>query len=212
MTHIEEVTVKIVEIPLAGRVSLQITKGEYSDMLPVNIQSIGDNYVILMPIEIDNKILVLKDPEAQIDFLYAAEEEKPLIWKNISNMMVNVKGKPCVVLSSKKEGIPYNRRLNFRLPMDVKGKLKNLNIVIHDISSSGISFYLPKENRLRIGQSFEIRFMANYEELKVQGEIVREIEEDRRFLYGCTIKSTVAVDNFIADEQRRRLMKNRSHR
>ena len=62
--------------------------------------------------------------------------------------MVAVKGRQCIVLSTKSNGVQYNRRLNFRLSLDVQGTLKGQKIIVHDLSSTGISFYVRKENSL----------------------------------------------------------------
>lgn len=200
---------KINEIPLEARISLEITKDDNSDSVYVNIQRAAENVIVLFPVEIDNKVLVLNDSQLKIDVYYEVSDSKPLLWRNVAYGMVNVKGKPSIVLSSKSDGVKFNRRLNFRLPLDVQGILRGQKIVVHDLSSTGISFYIPKENRKTIGTPVDIKFVANYEEYSVQGNIVREVEEDDRYLYGCSIKANTIIDTFLAEEQRRRLMRNR---
>ena len=137
------------------------------------------------------------------------DNAKPIVWRNVAYGMVPVKGRQCIVLSTKSNGVQYNRRLNFRLPMDVQGNINGQKIIVHDLSSTGISFYVRRDNPKKIGTEFTMKFIANYDELAVQGKIVREFIDEDRILYGCSIKPSAIIDTFLAEEQRRRLMKNR---
>lgn len=199
----------ISEIPLEAKVSLEVEKGDESNVISVNIQKVAENVLVLLPVEIDGKVLVLRDKDLKIDVYYEVDNSKPIVWRNVAYGMVAVKGRQCIVLSTKSNGVQYNRRLNFRLSLDVQGTLKGQKIIVHDLSSTGISFYVRKENRKTIGTEVNIKFVANYDEMAVQGQIVREMEEEERYLYGCSIKPNTVIDTFLAEEQRRRLMKSR---
>ena len=202
---------KISDIPESARISLEIMKGDESDIISVNLQKVAENVLVLQPVEIDDKVLVLKDKDLKIDVYYEIDDSKPIVWRSVAYGMVAVKGRQCIVLSTKSNGVQFNRRLNFRLPLDVQGTLNGQKIIVHDLSSTGISFYLRKENRKTIGTEIAVKFIANYDEYAVQGKIVREmfVEDEERYLYGCSIKPNTIIDTFLAEEQRRRLIKNR---
>lgn len=202
---------KISDIPVEARISLEIMKGDESNAISVTLQKVAENVLVLQPVEIDDKVLVLKEKDLKIDVYYEVSDAKPIVWRSVAYGMVAVKGRQCIVLSTKSNGVQFNRRLNFRLPLDVQGTLNGQKIIVHDLSSTGISFYVRRENRKTIGMEIAIKFVANYDEYAVQGKIVREMEdvEQERFLYGCSIKPNTIIDTFLAEEQRRRLIKNR---
>lgn len=200
---------RIDDIPIEGHVNLQITKGELSDTISVYIQKVATNMIALMPVEVDGKTLILNDKDIKVDVIYVVDDDKPLIWKNVAYGMLAINNKHCIVLKTKNEGVHFNRRMEFRLPMDITGSAKGMRLLIHDISRTGISFKVPKNLRRSIGETLEIHFMGGYEEQVATATIVRELEDGERYLYGCTIKPSIKIDQFISDEQRRRLMQNR---
>ncbi|MBQ8591655.1 MAG: PilZ domain-containing protein [Lachnospiraceae bacterium] len=201
---------KIGDIPLDGTVLLKLHRLKQTTTLPVEIQKSMPMVVVLKPIIVGDKILNVEDAELKMDFIYERQNEKPLVWKHISFGTVRVENRPHVVLTDKSDGVEYNRRTTFRMDMDVKGLLNGKEkVVVHDLSSTGISFYAPAINPKAIGDPVLLSFMGGYEEITVAGEIVRVVPVDERNMYGCTIKSNLKIDQFLSDEQRRRAFKNR---
>lgn len=201
---------KIYEIPEEGALSLRIQKDHQSSVVDVEIYKIVSNMLVLKPIMVEDKVLNMDDSDARVELIYERENEKPLIWKSISYGTIKLENRPYVVLSDHTDGVVFNRRTNYRLDMDVQGILNgNERIIVHDLSSSGIAFYTAKDNKKEIGSPIQIKFVGGYEEIVVTGEIIREVIVGERNMYGCTIQSSMQVDKFLSEEQRRRVMKTR---
>lgn len=201
---------KITQIPEAGSLALRLHIGTHTSEIQVQIYKIMENMIVLNPIVINNKILNLGDTDVRMELIYERENEKPIMWRNISYGTVKLENRPYLVLASNSEGAVFNRRNNYRLPLDVKGILNGKDkIIVHDISSTGISFYTPSENKKKVGSPVAIKFTGCYEDIHVSGEIVREIEEEDRNMYGCKIKSSQQIDKFMSEEQRRRVIRSR---
>jgi len=184
-----------------------LTKDHKSSTIDASIYKISKNVIVLKPIIIENKVLHIQcDEGLVIDFIYQCENEKPLIWKHVAYGVVSIEGQPCLAIKDTKEGVGFNRRDNFRLAMDVPGVLNiNEKVLVHDISSTGISFYTQKKNKKQVGSAVDIVFVGGYEDVHVSGQIVREVELEERNLYGCTIKPSMIIERFLSEEQRRRL-------
>ena len=201
---------KIGEIPLDGTVLLKLHRLKQTTTLPVEIQKSMPMVVVLKPIMVGDKVLNVEDPDLKMDFIYERGNEKPLVWKHISFGTVRVDNRPHVVLTDKSDGVEYNRRTTFRLDMDVQGILNGKEkVVVHDLSSTGISFFVPLDKQKQIGMPIHITFLGGYDEISVAGEIVREVVMEERLMYGCTIKSNLKIDQFLSEEQRRRAFKQR---
>lgn len=199
----------IEEIVQGQEVVLEIKKGDDHSEIDAAVMMSGRSVVVLEPIVIDGKVLVLNDPDIRVNLVLTIENEKPQLWKSVSFGMKSIHNRQCIVLKSDKDSVTYNRRSSYRLPLDNQGFLRNEKIIIHDISTTGISFYTNKSNRKTVGSNIEIKFLAYYEEIQVKGTIVREIEEGERYLYGCVTNPNPAVDSYIASEQRKRVMMRR---
>lgn len=90
--------------------------------------------------------------------------------------------------------------------MGVNGKIQGENVVVHDISVSGISFRTKADApNKEIGSKVKITFEANYEQYSVNATIVRKAEDNGRMLYGCKIEANVNIDKLISIEQRKRM-------
>lgn len=202
---------RLEDLSQGQNVIIEIVKGDEHSEVDASIMMVNKSVVVLEPIVIDGKVLVLDDADIHVSLVLAIENEKPQLWKNVAFGMTSLNNRQCIVIKSLNESITYNRRGSYRLSMDTQGYIKNEKIVIHDISSTGISFYTKLDHRKTIGSEVTIKFTANYEDVYVKGTIVREIETDDRYLYGCTIHNNPVVDSFIASEQRKRVMKFRKN-
>ena len=198
---------KVFEIPDDGLISLKLNKEGKSTVVSAKIKKNTEKALFLEPIIINGKELNLADEkDLVIDLIYENQKDKPLIWRNIAYKMVVIDGRKIILMSDSKDGVHYNRRETFRLDMDVKGVLnKNESVIVHDISTSGISFYTPKENKKTVGDEIHVKFVGGYEDINVAGQIVREVEKEDRNLYGCEIKKNIQVEKFMVNEQRRRI-------
>ena len=133
----------------------------------------------------------------------AASFETGILPNVIGNIM---NGKQYVLVRSLDEGQEYNRRRTYRLPLDIKGSVLGIgDVIIHDISNTGIAFYLDKGKKCDIGQTVSIGFSARNKNYVVSATIARIVEEEKRCLYGCTMMSNPVIDGFINEEQRFRI-------
>ena len=198
---------KVYEIPGEGVISLKINKDDKSTVVNAKIKRNTEKIMLLEPIIVEGRELNLKDEkDLVIDLIYEDKMNKPLIWRNVLYKTIAIDNQYCIAISEGKDGAHFNRRENFRLDMDVKGVLnRNESIVVHDVSTSGISFYTPVEKKKNIGDEIHVKFTGGYEDIKVSGEIVREVASDDRNLYGCTIQRNMQVEKFMVEEQRRRI-------
>ncbi len=69
----------ISEIPLEAKVSLEVGKGDESNVISVNIQKVAENVLVLLPVEIDGKVVVLRDKDLKIDVYYEVDNSKPIV-------------------------------------------------------------------------------------------------------------------------------------
>lgn len=200
------VTMRLNNLTIGEEVELEIVKAEQKSVVFGKVLNDSiDNVIILEPIIIDDCVLVLDDKEIRINVIINIENEKPQVFTGVAFGMTVVGGKACVVIKSTKDSITYNRRSSFRLPLDVQGSVYNEKVIIHDISSSGLSFYTKREKKKRIGSDVKIKFVADYEEIEIVGKIVREVDEGDRTLHGCIIQNSPKINNYIASEQRKRI-------
>lgn len=201
---------KITEIPQDASLFLRIHKGTQQADVKVEIFKIMEKGIVLKPIIVDGKILNLEKEELRLELIYDRDDSKPLIWRTLSYAFLKRGEYSYTILADKNDGIEFNRRNTFRLDMDVQGTLnRNEIVIVHDISRTGISFYIAKDKKKMIGAPITITFQGGYEDITVTGTIVREQELEERVMYGCQIKSSLQVDKFLSEEQVRRLRRRR---
>lgn len=134
------------------------------------------------------------------------ENENPIVWNNVIAQNVNTDNVKGILIYSKSQGVKKNRRNTYRVPLGINGKIQGENVVIHDISVSGISFRTNDTASYReIGSKVKITFEANYEPYTVNATIVRRAEENGRVLYGCRIEANINIDKLVSIEQRKQM-------
>lgn len=201
---------KITEIPQEASLTLRISRDEQLFELSVEIYKVLDKGIVLFPIVVGGKVLNLGNSSAKLKLICERSEQKPLIWGDITYGMVKQDGYPCLVLADPKDGVEFNRRGMFRMPMDVQGLLNGQEeVIVHDISGTGISFYTSRDNEKEVGERVTLRFQGGYEQLSVAAKIVRKQENEDRVLHGCAMNSTKEVDKFLSEEQARRINRRR---
>ena len=123
-------------------------------------------------------------------------------WKNISCETVSYGNVSLYELKTNtfnKMGISVDRRNDTRIKVDLPGAaitkkdLLSTDIIINDISNSGISFYSSKQlidiiNRPLVIEFKETIHKTNYL-IKIECKPIREIKQESGYLYGCIIMS-----------------------
>ena len=197
---------KLNELSTESSVQLEFKVGKEKLYLDANIAQIARSGLVLYPVMYEGKAVSYKNNQNAVNLVLKQNEGKPLIWKNVAVSNAAMNGKQYVLVRSLDEGQEYNRRRTYRLPLDIKGSILGIgDVIVHDISNSGIAFYLEKGKKCDIGQTVSIGFSARNKNYVVSATIARIVEEENRYLYGCTMMSNPVIDTFINEEQRFRI-------
>lgn len=197
---------KLNELTNDSQLQLEFTTGSEKLYIDVQIAQVSRSGLVLYPVLYDGKTLSFKDNHNIVNIVLLQSNGKPLIWKNVTVSNAVVNGNPYVLVRSLDDSMEYNRRRNYRLDLDMQGNILGVGeVIIHDISNGGISFYLDKHRSCQVGQTVNIGFSSRGDNYTVKATIRRIVEEEERCLYGCTMSSTPMIDAFIIAEQRYRI-------
>lgn len=197
---------KLNELSAESAIQLEFKVGKEKLYLDANIAQVARSGLVLYPVMYEGKAVSFKNNQNAVNLVLNQNEGKPLIWKNVAVSNAAMNGKQYVLVRSLDEGQEYNRRRTYRLPLDIKGSILGIgDVIVHDISNSGIAFYLEKGKKCDIGQTVSIGFSARNKNYVVSATIARIVEEENRYLYGCTMMSNPVIDTFINEEQRFRI-------
>ena len=198
---------KLNQLTNDSTLQLEFEAGQEKLYLDVQIAQVSKSGLVLYPVIIEGKALSFKNNANVINLVYLQKEGKPLLWKNVlvSNALIN--GRNFVLVRSMGDGVEYNRRHNYRLPLDIRGNITGYgDIIIHDISNNGIAFLIDKDaKRFSIGQEVALNFSARNVNYTLKATVARMVEQETRMLYGCSMMSTPVIDQFISEEQRIRI-------
>lgn len=186
---------------------LEFEAGQEKLYLDVQIAQVSKGGLVLYPVIIEGKALSFKNNTNVINLICLHKEGKPLLWKNVSVSNAVINGRNFVLVRSIGDGVEYNRRNNYRLPLDIRGNIVGYgDIVIHDISNNGIAFLIDKDaKRFNVGQEVALNFSARNVNYTLKANVARIVEQENRVLYGCSMMSTPVIDQFISEEQRIRI-------
>lgn len=198
---------KLNQLTNDSTIQLEFEAGSEKLYLDVQIAQVSKSGLVLHPVIIEGKALSFKNNENIVNLVYLQKEGKPLIWKNvaISNAVIN--GRNFVLVRSLNDGAEYNRRNNYRLPLDIRGNITGYgDIIIKDISNNGIAFAIDRDaKRFTVGQQVNLCFSARNANYTMCVTVARVVEQETKVLYGCQMSSTPAIDQFISEEQRIRI-------
>ena len=198
---------KLNQLTSDSTIQLEFEAGTEKLYLDVQIAQVSKSGLVLYPVIIEGKALSFKNNENIINLVYLQKEGKPLIWKNVAVSNAVINGRNFVLVRSISDGAEYNRRNNYRLPLDIRGNIVGYgDIIIKDISNNGIGFAIDKDaKRFTIGQQVNLGFSARNVNYTMSVTVARIVEQETKILYGCSMMSTPAIDQFISEEQRIRI-------
>lgn len=173
-----------------------------------------DSNVALAPILINNQVLNLENKKAKIELLKQNENKRPILWRNCSFVMANVKnyGKAYLVVGYN-EGEEINRRENYRIYIGLKSYAQFgihtpiREFMIKDLSTTGFCIVGHDEEPLvsQIGKRISISFEDknfNYH-IILEGTVVRETKHDNgRVSYGCQLSKKYTLETYLSLKQR----------
>lgn len=202
---------KINEINSSQSLALEIIMKNNTISIPLTLIQTADVGILVQSILMDGRRVGFDaNEEVKYNVICSISDKKPYIWKGVLPRNMLIKNNPCVLIKMFGDGVPFNRRGAFRLPLDIKSKLKGGDpVILHDLSCTGMSFYLPKDHIQNIGTSVSISFDFQYEQYTITGTIVRQVNDDEnnRILYGCEVKPSPVIDNLISEMQRKMMHK-----
>lgn len=197
---------KLNELDKESSVLLEFDVGKEKLYLDTKIAQVAKGGLVLYPIMYEGKAISFKNNHNAVNLVVNRDDKKPLIWKNVAVGNAVVNGKTYVLVRSLSDGAEYNRRRTYRLHLDIKGNILGIGeVIVHDISNSGIAFYLDKGKKCDIGQAVSVGFSARNKNYAVNATVARIVEEENRCLYGCTMMSSPVIETFISEEQRFRI-------
>lgn len=200
-------------VDLAKDTNLQIEVSYKGTKLfyEVKVALTAFNGAFIEPIRQDNKMLEFNSGNLMINVTAQMEGAQPVLWRECEIKGVKYKNEIYHMITCKRGGLAINRRGRFRMDMGYTGTVRighdmaALNVVVHDLSSSGFSFTTEKDIE-DYKQDIHLVFIDtdNDTHFNFVGEIVRKQDwNNNRFLYGCKFKKVNnMVEYYIAKKQR----------
>ncbi len=177
----------------------------------VQVKLTAFNAAFISPVKQDDKMLEFNSGNLIINVTADIEGGQPVIWRECEIKGVRYKNEIYHMITCKRGGLTINRRGRFRIDMGYMGTARIgshkgvINVVVHDLSSSGFSFTMEKDLE-DFKQDVHIVFVDtdNDTRFNFAGEIVRKQNwNNNRYLYGCQFsKINNAVEYYIAKKQR----------
>lgn len=199
-------TMKLNELTLDSKIQLEVSAGKDRILIDAKIAQVAQSGLVLYPVTFDGKVVSFKNHQDTISLVWLQDDGKPLVWKRVSVDHAMINKMPFVFVRSVGDAVESNRRTTFRLSLDVRGAIAGYGeVIIHDISSGGIGFYMDSSKPVSKGQKLQIGFTVRGDSYNVNATVVRILPSDKRTLYGCTMPSTSVIDTLIIEEQRLRL-------
>ena len=195
------------ELILDSNICIDLIKDGYKTELETKVIGVYKNKIEIEQIYVDNKKVAFDSSNIYYNLWFYRENDKPILWTNVLIKNFKVKDKERLIVYSEKDGKPTNRRLSYRLDLDIKGTINKKDVIIHDISTTGLSFYDSLDNIHPIGENIIISIPYMYDILTLRGKTIRVESRGTRILYGCTIQDSKDLQEFLLAEQRKRLRK-----
>ena len=197
---------KINELTQDSKIQLEVSAGKDRILIDARIAQVAQSGLVLYPVTFDGKVVSFKNNHEMISLVYLQDDGKPLVWKGVAVDHAMINKMPFVLVRTTGDSTEYNRRTTFRLHLDVIGAIAGYGeVIIHDISSGGIGFYMDSSKPVAMGQKLKIGFSVRGDSYNVTATVVRILPDERRTLYGCTMASTPVIDTLIIEEQRLRI-------
>ena len=210
---------KLSEMENGAKVHLTVSAGLEQLEFETNVVQTGESYIIVEPIKHNDKILNFSNKEI-IKNIVVDTDPLPEKYINVDVEITLLENKKYHIVLSDKEGIPINRRNDFRVYIGsyVTAQLSNINTsveaILKDISIGGFSLVIRTEGIDGIvgwvGQHIKVVYYHGGKEripMVFIGEVVREEEiEEGRIVVGCrSLRQPFGIEKFIAAKQREEL-------
>lgn len=210
------------EIDVGSKTTILVRIGSQTLAFDTIVQEPSEDGVLTEPIYRNDKLIGFKTKGLIITVqICNLSDEKVYEFNNVE--ILNVKTKDGEIhhkMICKFPGKQINRRTAVRVWLGIEGVARvganrtAYNVVVKDISVSGISFILHKDMGIDAGEMAHITFndVDARTKFSLSAIIVRTAEmEDGRVLYGCRLnQESPAISKYVADKQREKLKASRT--
>lgn len=210
---------KLSEMESGLKVHLTVTAGLEQLEFETSVVQAGEGHIIVEPVKYNDKILNFSN-KSVIKNIVVDTEPLPEKYINVDVEITMLEDKKYHIVLSDKEGIPINRRNDFRVYIGsyVTAQLSSINssveAILKDVSIGGFSLVIRTEGIDGIvgwaGQHIKVVYYHGGKEripMVFIGEVVREEEvEEGRIVVGCrSLRQPFGIEKFIAAKQREEL-------
>ena len=211
---------KLGEMASGLKVHLTATAGLEQLEFETSVVRAGEGHIIVEPVKHNGKILNFSNSSI-IKNVVVDAQPLPEKYINVDVEITMLENKKYHIILSDKEGIPINRRNEFRVYVGsyVTAQLANINqsieAILKDVSVGGFSLVIRKEGIDGIvgwvGQAIKVVYYhggnKNIIPMVFIGQAVREEDiDEERVLVGCkSLRQPFGIEKFIADRQREEL-------
>lgn len=210
------------DIEVGAKATIIVRIGSQTLAFDTIVQEPSEDGVLTEPIYRNNKLIGFKTKGLIITVQVCnPSDEKVYEFSNVD--ILNVKTKDGAIhhkMICRNAGKQINRRTAVRVWLGIEGVARvgenrnAYNVIVKDISVSGISFILHKDMGLEAGEMAHITFNDVDARIKfsLSAIIVRTAEmEDGRVLYGCRLnQESPAIGKYVTDKQRAKLKASRT--
>lgn len=210
------------EIDVGSKATILVRIGSQTLAFDTIVQEPSEDGVLTEPIYRNDKLIGFKTKGLIITVqICNLSDEKVYEFNNVEILNVRTKdGEIHHKMICKNPGKQINRRTAVRVWLGIEGVARvganrtAYNVVVKDISVSGISFILHKDMGIDSGEMAHITFNDVDAKIKfsLSAIVVRTAEmEDGRVLYGCRLnQESPAISKYVADKQREKLKASRT--
>lgn len=211
---------KLGEMASGLKVHLTATAGLEQLEFETSVVRAGEGHIIVEPVKHNGKILNFSNSSI-IKNVVVDAQPLPEKYINVDVEITMLENKKYHIILSDKEGIPINRRNEFRVYVGsyVTAQLANINqsieAILKDVSVCGFSLVIRKEGIDGIvgwvGQAIKVVYYHGGNKNRIPmvfiGQAVREEDiDEERVLVGCkSLRQPFGIEKFIADRQREEL-------
>ena len=210
------------EIDVGSKATILVRIGSQTLTFDTPVQEPAEDGVLTEPIYRNDKLIGFKTKGLIITVqICNLSDERVYEFNNVE--ILNVKTKDGEIhhkIICKNPGKQINRRTAVRVWLGIEGVARvgtnrtAYNVIVNDISVSGISFILHKDMGIEPGEMAHITFndVDARTKFSLSAIIVRTAEmEDGRVLYGCRLnQESPAISKYVTDKQREKLKASRT--
>ena len=210
------------EIDVGSKATILVRIGSQTLAFDTVVQEPAEEGVLTEPIYRNDKLIGFKTKGLIITVqICNLSDEKVYEFNNVEILNVRTKdGEIHHKMICKYPGKQINRRTAVRVWLGIEGVARvgvnrtAYNVIVKDISVSGISFILHKDMGIEPGEMAHITFndVDARTKFSLSAIIVRTAEmEDGRVLYGCRLnQESPAISKYVTDKQREKLKASRT--